>query len=44
MHPGGEHIFSILNGKEINYYLKGAKSISPDHPRHLLTKYVTKYL
>ena len=44
MHPGGEHIFSILNGKEINYYLKGAKSISPDHPRHLHTKYVTKYL
>jgi hypothetical protein len=34
----------LLNGKEINYYLKGAKSISPEFPRHLHTKYVTKYL
>jgi hypothetical protein len=44
MHPGGEHIFSILNGKEINYYLKGVKAISHDHPRHVHTKYVAKYL
>jgi hypothetical protein len=44
MHPGGELIFNILNGKEINYYLKGAKSITPDYPRHRHTKYVSKYL
>ena len=44
MHPGGERIFSLLNGKEINYYIKGAKAISPDYPRHTHTKYVTKYL
>jgi hypothetical protein len=44
MHPGGEFIFNILNGKEINYYLKGAKSITPDYPRHRHTKFVAKYL
>jgi len=44
MHPGGEYIFNILNGKEINYYLKGAKSIAVNYPRHAHTKYVTKYL
>lgn len=44
MHPGGERIFTLLNGKEINYYIKGAKAISPSYPRHLHTKFVTKYL
>lgn len=44
MHPGGEFIFNLINGKEINYYLKGAKSVTPDHPRHIHTKYVAKYL
>lgn len=44
MHPGGERIFTLLNGREVNYYIKGAKAISDDFPRHLHTKYVTKYL
>ena len=44
MHPGGEAIFNILNGREINFYLKGAKAIAPNYPRHLHTKYVAKYL
>jgi hypothetical protein len=44
MHPGGERIFTLLNGQEINYYIKGAKAISTDYPRHVHTKYVTKYL
>ena len=34
----------VKQDNEINYYLKGAKSISPEFPRHLHTKYVTKYL
>lgn len=29
MHPGGEVMFTLLNGKEINYYLKGAKALTP---------------
>ncbi len=44
MHPGGEHIFTLLNGQEVNYYLKGAKAIAPDLPRHTHTKFVAKYL
>lgn len=44
MHPGGEHVFSLLNGKEVNYYLKGARAIAAGYPRHNHSKYVAKYL
>ena len=44
MHPGGEFIFHILNAKEINYYVKGAKSVALDCPRHRHTKFMAKYL
>lgn len=44
MHPGGEHIFTVLNGREVNYFLKGAKEMALGYPRHEHTKFVAKYL
>lgn len=44
LHPGGEYIFNMYNGKEINYLIKGTREIAPEYPRHIHTKYVMKYL
>lgn len=44
IHPGGEHIFSLYNGQEVNYLFRGTHQISPEFPRHNHTKYAFNYL
>lgn len=44
IHPGGEHIFTLYNGQEVNYLFKGTHQPSPDFPRHNHTKYAFNYL
>ncbi len=44
IHPGGEHIFTMYNGQEVNYLFRGTHQPSPDFPRHNHTKYAFNYL
>lgn len=44
IHPGGEYIFSMYNGQEINFLFRGTHQLSPDFPRHRHTKYAINYL
>ena len=44
IHPGGEHIFSLYNGQEVNYLFRGTHQLMPDFPRHRHTKYAMNYL
>ena len=44
IHPGGEYIFFMYNGQEVNYLFRGTHRVSPDFPRHRHTKYALNYL
>lgn len=44
IHPGGEHIFSLYNGQEVNYLFRGTHQVAPSFPRHRHTKYAFNYL
>ena len=44
IHPGGEYIFSMFNGQEVNYLFRGTHQLNPEFPRHRHTKYALNYL
>lgn len=44
IHPGGEYIFNMYNGQEVNYLFSGTHQPDPDFPRHHHTKYALNYL